>query len=184
MAEIERINVGSERLCSWGITANDYKMGGVQVDFQDLLVKVAKLRATKVEDEIRPLSTRIRARNTMLDQLGDALATLSSAQAAFTSENGGDATTSVSFTQTGWKGLVAIGENGYAANTSYNIKKKEVERLVQLVKSKIDSCNNQSQTDMTRLQSLVDRRDQSFSAATDLMTSVSDTRSNLISNIG
>ena len=43
---------------------------------------------------------------------------------------------------------------------------------MQLVKSKIDSCNNQSQTDMTRLQSLVDRRDQSFTSATELMTNV------------
>ena len=54
---------------------------------------------------------------------------------------------------------------------------------MQLVKSKIDSCNNQSQTDMTRLQSLVDRRDQAFTTATELMTNVSDTRGNLISNI-
>ena len=184
MATIERINVGSDRLCSWGITANEYKMGTDQVDFQDLLVKVTKLRATKVEGEIQPLSTRIRARNTMLDQLGVALAKLSSAQAAFTSENDGDATTTVRFTVTEAKGLAAVGEGSYSADWDYNVKKKEVERLVQLVKSKIDSCNNQSQTDMTRLQSLVDRRDQSFSAATDLMTNVSDTRSNLISNIG
>ena len=183
MAAIERINVGTKRLCSWGISANEYKMDGKQVDFQDLLVNVSKLRAMKVEGEIHPLSTRMRARNTILDQLGDALATLSSAQAAFASEDDGNATTNVTFTVAGSKGLSVIGEGSYSPATTYAVKKKEVERLVQLVKSKIDSCNNQSQTDMTRLQSLVDRRDQSFSAATDLMTSVSDTRSNLISNI-
>ncbi len=183
MATIERINVGSERLCSWGITANDYKMDGIQVDFQDLLVKVTKLRAMKVEGEIQPLSTRIRARNTMLDQLGVVLAKLSSAQAAFTSENDGDATTRVNFTETETKGLAAAGDSSYSANWNYDIKKKEVERLVQLVKSKIDSCNNQSQTDMTRLQSLVDRRDESYSTASNLMSAVSDTRSNLIRNL-
>jgi hypothetical protein len=36
---------------------------------------------------------------------------------------------------------------------------------------------------MSRLQSLVDRRDESYSTATNLMTHVSDTRSNLIRNL-
>ena len=55
--------------------------------------------------------------------------------------------------------------------------------MIQNVKSKIDSLNNASQTDMSRLQSLVDRRDESYSTATNLMTSISDTRSNLIRNL-
>ena len=181
MAVIERINVGSERLCSWGITANEYKMDDVQVDFQDLLVNVAKLRATKVEAEIQPLSKRIRARNSLMDNLGEALSALSGAQAAFTSSSEGSATTTVSFSANTVKALKACGQS-YSSG-SHELTKRKVEELVQLVKSKIDSFNNQSQTDMTRLQSLVDRRDQSFSAATDLMTNVSDTRSNLISNI-
>ena len=182
MAVIEGINVGSDRLCSWGITANEYKMGKDQVDFQDLLVNVAKLRAMKVEDEIQPLSKRIRARNSLMDNLGEALSALSGAQAAFTSSSAGDATTTVTFTSGTVSGLKACGQNDYGTG-SHTLTKRKVEELVQLVKSKIDSFNNQSQTDMTRLQSLVDRRDQSFSAATDLMTNVSDTRSNLISNI-
>ena len=36
---------------------------------------------------------------------------------------------------------------------------------------------------MTRLQSLVDRRDESFTTATTLMTNVSDTRDNAIKNM-
>ena len=51
------------------------------------------------------------------------------------------------------------------------------------VKSEIDGLNNEAQTDMTRLQSLVDRRDESYSTATNLMTSISDTRSNVIRNL-
>ena len=42
---------------------------------------------------------------------------------------------------------------------------------------------NEAQTDMTRPQSLVDRRDESYSTATNLMTSISDTRSNVIRNM-
>lgn len=184
MADIERINVGSERLCSWGIVANDYKMNSAEMDFQSLIVKVAKNRALTVEGEISPLSTRIRARNKILDQLGEALATLSAAQAAFASDSDGDSTQKVRLSTAAAQGLAAIGEDSYSANTDYNLKKTEIERLVQLVKSKIDGYNNQSQTDMTRLQSLVDKRDQSFSTATDLMTNVSDTRGTLIQNLG
>ena len=51
------------------------------------------------------------------------------------------------------------------------------------MKNKIDALNNEGQKDMTRLQSLVDRRDEAFSTASTLMNSVSDTRSNLIRNL-
>ena len=180
MAAIERINVGTERLCSWGITANDYKMDDVQVDFQDLLVNVSKKRAVTVEGEINPLATRIRSRNTLMDQLGEALASLSSAQASFASDDAGSKTTTVSFSS---NAILAMKACGKTVTSSQSLSKSQVEEYVQLVKSKIDSCNNQSQTDMTRLQSLVDRRDQAFSAATEMMTNVSDTRGNLISNI-
>ena len=53
----------------------------------------------------------------------------------------------------------------------------------EMLKSMIDSMNNESQTDMSRLQSLVDRRDESYSTATNLMTAISDCRSNLIRNL-
>ena len=83
MQTIERVNVGSERLSSWGIEANDYRIDGKQVDFQDILVNIAKKRAVAVEGEIAPLSVRIRSRNVLMDALGEALSVLSGAQAAF-----------------------------------------------------------------------------------------------------
>ena len=61
--------------------------------------------------------------------------------------------------------------------------KSSVEGMIQALKSMIDGRNNKAQTDMTRLQQLVDRRDESFSTASTLMTSVSDTRGNLIRNL-
>ena len=61
--------------------------------------------------------------------------------------------------------------------------KREVEEWIQKCKSKIDGLNNQSQTDMSRLQSLVDRRDESFTTASNLMSAISDTRGNLIRNL-
>ena len=61
--------------------------------------------------------------------------------------------------------------------------KYEVEEWLQRVKSKIDSLNNQSEKDMSRLQSLVDRRDEAFTTASNLMSEISDTRGNTISNM-
>ena len=54
---------------------------------------------------------------------------------------------------------------------------------VKAVKEKVDSLTQQQQRDMIDLQTLVNRRDVSYSTASNLMTSVSDTRSNLIRNL-
>ena len=65
----------------------------------------------------------------------------------------------------------------------YHLRDGEVEEWLQKVKSKIDALNNAGQKDMTRLQSIVDRRDEAFSTASDLMSEISDTRANLIRNM-
>lgn len=64
-----------------------------------------------------------------------------------------------------------------------NEEKQYLEYFIQLVKSRTDSLNNDSEVDMNRLQYLVDRRDEAYSTASDLMSSISDTRSNLIGNL-
>ena len=74
----------------------------------------------------------------------------------------------------------------YKLQGKYPTKKEHkqwVEYYLKLVKNKIDALNNEGQKDMTRLQSLVDRRDEAFSTASTLMSSVSDTRGNLIRNL-
>ena len=73
--------------------------------------------------------------------------------------------------------------NWVTNGSSYSANKMTIEGMIQKVKSTIDGLNNESQTDMSRLQSLVDRRDESYSTATNLMTAISDTRSNLIRNL-
>lgn len=65
----------------------------------------------------------------------------------------------------------------------YIINKQTCEAALSRVKSEIDGLNNEAQADMTRLQSLVDRRDESYSTATNLMTIISDTRANVIRNM-
>ena len=61
---------------SWGAVFNDYSIDTQKVDFQDLMVAVSEKRATAVEGEVNPLTTRIQMRNKNLDRLGAALADL------------------------------------------------------------------------------------------------------------
>lgn len=195
----------------WGVKAGDYNVTlnskTDTMDFQDLLVKFSKNRAVAVEGEVEPLTVRINQRNNRLDELGEVLSELTKIQTEFESDDKGDrdmhswmsnktgavleslgyspkyyATEDdlpgnedrADFYKAGWK---------TEAEDSYSANKKTIEGMLSRVKSEIDGLNNEAQTDMTRLQSLVDRRDESYSTATDLMTSISDTRSNVIRNM-
>lgn len=167
----------------WGnVTFSDFKYGGTKVDFQDLMIKVSENRAVTVEDEVAPLTKRIKHRNSDLDELGTALADLTRQQASFASDaKGSDRADHVNSTTLPTLYKFFGGNVTYITMT--NLTKKENEYCIQLVKSKIDGLNNESQTDMTRMQSLVDRRDQSYSTASTLMSSISDSRSALIRNL-
>lgn len=165
---------------NWGsVTFGDYYLDGESVDFQDLMVAIAEKRAVAVEGEVAPMSVRMRARNRFLDELGSALADLTAAEAALPPDAKGTDTSSRALEQS----TKDTCNKAYGKTPSDYDQKQWLEYHIQMVKSKIDSLNNASQTDMSRLQSLVDRRDESYSTATNMMTSISDTRSNLIRNL-
>ena len=166
----------------WGATVYDYALNSVQVDFQDLMVAISEHRATAVEGEVEPLSTRIRKRNQDLSDLGELLADLSAQQATYDSNATGSTTSGHELSDKSRDTAGRLLGWGIAYEHRY-LWKSYTEMFIQKTKSKIDTLNNESQTDMTRLQSLVDRRDESFNTATTLMTSVSDTRSNAIRNM-
>ncbi len=179
MPTIDNVHVAQNLTSLWGVKAYEYKIDGAQVDFQDLMIKISEKRAVTVEGEVTPLTTRIRTRNKDLEILGKSLSELSAAQATLKSDAGGNDKSSYTFSDDVKARVKEL--TGY--NLDNNETKKWLEYFVQRVKSKIDGLNNESQTDMSRLQSLVDRRDESYSTATNLMTAVSDTRSNLIRNL-
>ena len=178
---------------SWGVSFSDYKVDGKAVDFQDLMIAISEKRAVTVEGEVTPLTTRIKIRNAELEKLGSLLAIFTKAQANFASDASGGSGTDISgITSDQWQLLREAyikrgGDDPGAtwrpgwANSSWT--KSSIEGTIQALKSMIDGRNNQAQTDMTRLQSLVDRRDESYSTASNLMSAVSDTRSNLIRNL-
>ncbi len=186
----------------WGVVANEYKIGGKQVDLQDLMVAISQRRATVVEGEVAPQAASIRKRNERLEELGNALAEMTGFQAAFEKDDGGNDDGKGWFHTETAEVLKSLGfECTYYAKAEgdrderpefycnaenhdeFSAKKKVVEHMIQRLKSEIDGLNNEAQMDMNRLQQLVDRRDESYSTATNLMTAISDTRANLIRNL-
>ena len=165
---------------SWGVQFGDFYLDGKHTDFQDLMVAISQTRATKVEDEVKPLSTKITNRNKTLEDLGNVLADLTKLQAQFDNDSKGD--TRKGSLLPGSK-TILISVFGTLDFDNLQMTKSEVEEWLQKVKSKIDALNNEAQKDMTRLESLVNRRDEAFSTASDLMSKIGDTRSNAIRNM-
>lgn len=196
MSEISMTPVTNDHLGIWGAQVVEYTYGGKTVDFQDLMVKITERRAASVESEITPLSKRMDARNKRLNDLGKALADISGMQAAFKSDDSGskwsldylkqpsEATRKTLDTiETGLYGQGTAGEGDGKGTYGFYITKSNLEKASQLLKTQIDLLNNASSEDMTRLQGIVDRRDQSYSTATTLMQAIGDTRSALVKNM-
>ncbi len=191
----------------WGIEACEYSIDGRQVDLQDLMITVSENRAVAVEREVSPQSTRIRNRNAELDKYGKVLGYLTEYQSYFDDEaEGTDVPEAENDEGDEYyiyfkedddlpKVLAAVGYPAHAAaydswegnqfvrKYKYYLTKAENEGAIQAVKAAVDGMNNAAQLDMSRLQQLVDRRDESYSTATNLMTAISDTRANLIRNL-
>ncbi len=176
--------VSTETAALYGITIKDYTYGGQACDFESLLVEISTSRATLIEGEISPVSAQVQKRNERLSKLGEALSELSRIQASFADDAGGSTQSTDTVTDKTQKIVGDLNVNNNQLFWQGKVTKASVEEAIQLVKTEIDRLNNASQSDMTRLQTLVDKRDESFSTASQLMQSVSDTRSNVIRILG
>ena len=190
---ISSISVDSDNLKAWGVDVKDYEMDVVKadgstekkrIDFQDLLINISEQRAATVEKQIEPMSVRMSTRNRKLDNLGAALSIIADIQAKFTDANEtGNKTSTATLTAEAKAGLALVGYTGGTVGETLTLNKSEAEYYQQMLKTELDSLNNASSKDMTRLQSLVDKRDESYSTATSLMQAVADTRANTIKNM-
>lgn len=195
LSEIERVAVAEDRFSSlWGVNVYCYNYMKEHFDLQNLLVAITQNRASKIELEVQPLQDVITRRNRRLNHYGTVLQKLTELQAQYTGEETsgknvqiGPVVNPPEFTLDDfWQIMKDIGypyDPKAGDRGTLSLPKYEVEGAVTRCKNVIDEMNNDSQRDMTRLQAVVDRRDESFSAATSLMTSVSDTRSSLIKSL-
>lgn len=154
------------------------------LDFATMLLTVSLSRASRVEDEVTPQAKQIEQRNAALEELGKALSAASNVQAQTQREsppvNATD-NTNVPIAVNALKKYYTSVPTGITNDNTFT--PGEASQAVQLLKSKIDNYNNLSQTDMTRLQSLIDKRDDAYSLGSDLVSGVSDSISATIRNI-
>ena len=174
------------------LTALEYNISKINsslttpVEFSTMLLAVTLRRANAVEGEVAPVATSVTDRNSQLDELGKALSAASNIQAQTQKEspavNVTDSTNGKLVNDALLKYQLAKAGDGVVNDYTYT--PGEAAQAVQLLKSKIDNLNNEAQADMSRLQSLVDKRDEAYNLGSDLMSSISDSRSAAIRNIG
>jgi len=186
MAQIEKVPVAEDRFASeWGIAVYDYSMSGKAVDLQDIATYVSQRRAMAIESEVEPMQKLIERRSQKLDNYGVVLATLTDMQSQFSDESTTTATATLPSSQISLNEAQEVFAQLGITITSLTLSfgKAQTDGCVQRLKTLIDEANNTQQKDMTRLQALVDRRDESFTTATSVMTAISDTRSTLMKNL-
>ena len=114
------------------------------------------------------------------------LAKLTELQGQFTDDDHGDKSVSIgnTITSSDFNAIMnEIGYGGFLNGSTLTMGKSSCDGAVSRIKSAVDEMNNAAQKDMTRLQSIVDRRDEAYTIATTMMTAVSDTRASLIKNL-
>ena len=135
----------------WGVKGVEYKYDSKKVDFQDLMIAISQKRATTVEGEVVPLSTRIKNRNKELEQLGDLLAIFTQTQSSYDSEAEGSAVASVRGVTEEMIPLACEAYRRKGGNPGTTIgwwnsdgwTKASVEGMLQELKSMIDARNKQ-----------------------------------------
>ena len=153
------------------------------VEFSSMLLAVSLRRANAVEGEVLPVSKAVTERNSQLEELGKALSAASADQAR-TQKESPAVTVDADSNTTIWRNAITKYQLGSGSFLSGRVTPGDAAQAVQLLKSHIDNLNNEAQADMTRLQSLVDKRDEAYNLGSDLISSVSDSRSSAIRNIG
>ena len=171
------------------LTAVEYNISKINsaltapVEFSTMLLAVSLRRANSVEGEVLPVSTAVTDRNSQLEELGKALSAASADQAR-TQKESPAVTVDADDNTTIWRNAIKKYQLGSGSFLSGRVTPGDAAQAVQLLKSHIDNLNNEAQADMTRLQSLVDKRDEAYNLGSDLVGSVSDSRSTAIRNIG
>ena len=172
----------------WNISVVEYQMPvdgkNTKVDFQDLMVNVAENQALAIEQEVQPQAIRVKKRTERLKVCGDAMAELSVFKFDTKDDSNPQSKNWSKISDATAKILKELTGNPWSASSSTRLYKSDVDSGNQFLKSESDKLNNQQQLSMSRLESLVQSRDQNFNMASTLMTHVSETRGNTIKSFG
>ncbi|MBO7533639.1 MAG: hypothetical protein J6T46_06595 [Victivallales bacterium] len=175
----------------------DSGVNGMPLTIEDLTTLLAVKRANILEREITPMAKIIDARNQRIEDLGTLLASVAATQSKLESqEEGEDDSFSCKglcyylkkyFTDTELSeaNLLDWCNNHNSATDNCSSKKSDgyIASANQLIKAKIDSLNNDAQSDLSRMDNLVSKRDEAYTLSTDLLSKFSDGRSSILNNM-
>ena len=197
-----KVNAGNDDLqvrSYYKVSGVDSAVNGMPLTIEDLVTLLAVKRANGLEKEITPMAKIIETRNKRIEDLGTLLASIAKTQSQLESqgEDHNDSYACIGlcyylklyFTSTELSEanlLTWVNQDSNSSQTAECKSKKSdgyIASANQLVKAKIDSLNNDAQSDLSRMDNLVSKRDEAYTLSTDLLGKFSDGRSNILNNI-
>lgn len=171
-------------LTVYGQAQVSYTVGGeADRSWTDAVLKSAYRRAVSMEAEASAVGEATRYRTRKLDELGTVLAAVAEAVAKL-SEEKWDSGKTVGGLKAARAVLEKYGIDGYTEiSVAGEVNKQQGAILQSKVKLAIDIENNALQQDSSSLQSLVTKRDSSYSQLGKLMNKFLRSRKSIISNI-
>ena len=175
----------------------DTNVNGMPLTIEDLVTLLAVKRANVLEKEITPMAKIIEARNERIEDLGTLLASIAATQSKLESQEEGDDNSfnckglcyylKQYFTDSELSeaNLLSWCNSHNTINDNCSSKKSDgyIASANQLVKAKIDALNNDAQSDLSRMDNLVSKRDEAYTLSTDLLSKFSDGRSSILNNM-
>ncbi|MCQ2367802.1 MAG: hypothetical protein MJ109_02180 [Kiritimatiellae bacterium] len=171
----------------YGVQIKDYEIGGMKADFSAAIAMASLQQSEAIEALLPALNKTIDARQVKVNDLGEALATLTEALASMDPKS--QSPSRVSHVETtkiaNLKAIllryvlpeIETDENG-------QIIYSEAYRFQNDVQKALDTESNDLQQNMTLLQSLVQKRDNSFEVAHKVLSKANRTASDTITAIG
>ena len=171
-------------LTVYGQSQVSYTVGGeADRSWTDAVLKTAYRRAISMETEAGAVGEATRCRTRKLEELGTALAAIAEAVAKLSDEKW-DSGKTVGGLKAARDVLEKYGIDGYKdIPASGEVNKQQAATVQSKAKLAIDVENNALQQDSSTLQSLVSKRDSSYSQLGKLMNKFLKSRKTIIGNI-
>lgn len=170
----------------YGVQIKDYVIGGTKSDFSQAIALASLQQSEAIESLLPALNKTVDVRQVKVNDLGEALATLTEALASMDQKEQSPSKKSKIETK-------KI-ENMNAILVKYGLAKVETDdgqikysdacRSQNDVQKALDQESNDLQQNMTLLQSLVQKRDNSFEVAHKVLSKSNRTASDTITSIG
>ena len=175
----------------------DSSVNGMPLTIEDLVTLLTVKRANILEKEITPMAKIIETRNQRIEDLGTLLASVAATQSQLESQKEGDDNSKPCkglgyylkkyFTDSELGEANLLGWVNAHTSIDDNCDSKKSEGYIasanQIIKAKIDSLNNDAQSDLSRMDNLVSKRDEAYTLSTDLLSKFSDGRSGILNNM-